>query len=103
MKTKVIKVLDEMTEVFYLVGKPEPSDREMLERTGWGDQAVTLLVKILGGGGCEACLSTFKGYVPYDLENNGTITVDGTSIRLATIVRDISYKDIPETLDVRKY
>lgn len=103
MRMKTVKVLDDATEVWYLIGRPEASDREMLERTGWDDQPVNLLVKILGGGGCESCISTFKGYIPYDIEEYGTISLDSTAIKLATIVRDLPFEEIPTVLDVRKY
>ena len=103
MKLKTVRVLDEATEIFYLIGRPESSDHEMMESLGWGNQPVTLLVNLKRGGGVEGCMATFRGSIPYDLQEYGPLDVNGTTIKLAEIVHDMPYEDIPETLDVREY
>jgi len=103
MKIKTVRILDSATEVWYLIGKPDSSDYELMESTGWGVQPVTLLINLKRGGGVEGCMATFRGSIPYDLQEYGPLDVNGTTIKLAEIVRDMPFEDIPEVLDVRKY
>ena len=100
---KTVKVLDIGTKMYFLIGRPEPSDLDMLESTGWGVQPVTLIINIKGGGGIEGCMSTFRGYVENDLQEYGPLSVSGTTVKLAKIVRDMELDNIPDVLDVRKY
>lgn len=101
MKTKIIKVLDDATEMWFMIGKPEASDSKMLEETGWGSQPVTLLVNFRRAGGVEGCMSTFEGYIPYDLKVRGPLSVSGTTTKLARIIRYLPLEEIPDVLDVR--
>jgi hypothetical protein len=102
MRVKTVKVLDDATEMWFLVGKPDQGDQEMLESVGW-EPDVTLLVHIRSGGGVEACMSSFKGYIKYDLEEYGPMEASGTTVKLAKIIRDMLFEDIPVALDVRDY
>ena len=102
MRVKTVKVLDDATEMWFLVGKPDLLDQGMLESVGW-EPSVTLLVHIRSGGGAEACMSTFKGHIEYDLQEYGPLEVSGTTVKLAKITRDMLFEDIPMVLDVRNY
>lgn len=101
MKVKTVKVLDDATEMWFLVGKPDSEDQEMLESIGW-ELDVTLLVHLKGGGGVEGCMSPFDGLIEYDLQEYGPLEVSGTTVKLAKITRDMLFEDIPTVLDVRE-
>ena len=102
MRVKTVKVLDDATEMWFLVGKPDLLDQEMLESVGW-ESDVTLLVHLRCGGGVEACMSTFNGFIEYDLQEYGPLKVSGTTIKLAEITHNMLFEDIPTVMDVRNY
>ena len=100
MKVKIIKVLDVGTESWYLVGKPEAADKEWMSRVGWGD-GITLIVHPCGGGYTEAAISHFT--VPeIDMRERGNMGVSSTSVGLAKAVREASFEDLPDVLDLRE-
>lgn len=102
MKTKIVKILDVATTMWFLLGKPEESDSDWMRDIGWGGQPINLLVHLVSGGGIEGCMSTFRGSIEYDLQTYGPLSLSGTTVKLAKAVRDLKFEELPAILDVRK-
>ena len=99
MRVKAIRVLDDMTDVWYLVGKPDESDKAWMKWAGWGP-SVTLVVRPIGGGGAQAAISSF-GYAEGDLNEYDPIDISSTSVGLVEAVKGLCFEDLPELVDLR--
>jgi hypothetical protein len=100
MRIKAIHVLDDATDVYYLVGKPDENDEAWMRWAGWG-MGITLIVRPIGGGGAQAAISSFGGNMEYDLTDKGPVDVNSTSLGLVEAVRDLDFDDLPELVDLR--
>ena len=99
MRIKAIHVLDDGTDVWYLVGKPDESDDEWMRATGWGGN-ITLIVHQVGGGFTQAAISHFS--VPeIDLRERGNVDINHTSVGLVEAVKDLGFDDLSELVDLR--
>jgi len=110
MKAKFVRVLDEATDVFYIVGKFETDDYPGLHWVGWGTKvspssikdfsSPTLIVKCRANG--DQCAISHFDCPEVDLPDRGEIQLDHTIVRFAKAVRNIDFKDIPDKIDLRK-
>ena len=101
MKTKLIKVLDEATELVVLIGKFGKEDEKLMNGIGWHELRTLTLITILDGGGySRCCISNFR-QPPYDLEERGNIGVNGTTVKLVEYVRDKTLEEIPDEVDLK--
>ena len=95
MKIKPVHVLDDATEVWFLVGKTTPEDKEWMQWSGWGGQP-TLIVKMRNEM-TQAVLSHFS-CPEIDLQEKG-IDLDHTVLSLVLAVRNIPFEKIPDEYD----
>lgn len=98
-KSKLIRVLDEGTDMVFMVSKFEASDIELLGLKGWKlSPELTMITNI---GPAVACsLSTFK-FPHHDIrERSEKLRYSHTTHGLAKVVKDLDFDDIPDTIDV---
>ena len=108
MKMKMVRVLDDSTDVYYLIGKPELADKPGLDWTGWEMKwkqwdkitSPTLIVKPRSN--TTTCAMSHFDVPQIDLVERGNIEVDHTSVALTLVVRDLCFEEIPDTIDVSK-
>lgn len=100
MKIKPVHVLDDMTDVWYLVGKMEFSDIEWMRWAGWGigklQESPTLILKPRASM-TDAVISHF-GCPEIDLQEKG-IDPDHTVMSLVLAVRNIPFEEILDEYD----
>ena len=88
------------TEMFFLIGKFEESDREILSKAGWElSRELTLVVDLYSS---RAGLSEWS-YPPYDLTNRSNLGVNHTTLNLVNIVKRMDIDDIPDILNILDY
>ncbi len=102
MQSKLVRILDEGTDTVFAVSKFEESDRELLEKTGWGlSPELTMIIRI--GPDVASSMATF--HVPqYDIEERSAkLGYNHTTHGLVAMVKEIDFDKIPEVLDVRDF
>ena len=108
VKSKFVRVLDDGTDMVFIITKFEPSDADFLASKGWqyspeltmitsiGNQASSSITK----GSVKSSISKFA-YPPYDIEErSGKLGSNHTTHGLATVVRDMTFDEIPDKIDV---
>lgn len=95
MRIKPVHVLDDMTDVWFLVGKMSGEDKEWMSWAGWGGidiyRSPTLILKPRADQ-TDAVISHFN--CPHiDLQEKG-IDVDHTVVSLVMAVRGASFEEI---------
>jgi hypothetical protein len=111
MKTKIVKVTDEGTEVYYAITIPEESDEKYLNRVGLGPHWRTITAVRKNGFSWSGFAPDFaKAYQAGNTTWIETIIRDGlgeSNIRLdgtdtATLIKLATLEeDIPDSIDVR--
>jgi hypothetical protein len=101
MRTKLIKVLDYATEMYFVIAEFDPDDYPLLKKTGWGiDPPPKLIIQI--STGAAACISAFD-HPPYDIpKRSHKLGVNNTTLCLATWVKNNSIDTLPGILDFTK-
>lgn len=109
MRVKAVHVLDDMTDCWFLVGKPEVKDAYMIADLGWGvkpepefSKSPTLLIWLQRAGGVEGAMCSFKGNIKYDLKAYGPMGYSGTTHKLAQAMRDLTFEEIPLEIDLEE-
>lgn len=102
VKSKLIKVRDEGTEMVFLVTKFEYSDFELIHQTGW-DLTNELCVVTALGNEARSVIGTFK--VPsYDIpERTGRLNYNHTTAGIVTAIAGMLFENIPDVIDARDY
>ena len=102
VKSKLIRVKDEGTDMVFLVTKFEHDDEYMLDCTGWGLSDELCVVTALGNE-ARSVIGTFK--VPlYDIpERTGHLNYNHTTAGVVTAIAGMLFEDIPDVLDARDY
>ena len=108
VESKFVRVLDEGTDMVFIITKFEPSDAEFLALKGWeyspeltmitniGNQASSSITK----GRISSSISEFR-YPPYDIEErSGKLGSNHTTHGLATVVREMNFDEIPNKINL---
>ena len=108
--TKLITVLDKGTKMVFMITKFEASDAEILMSRGWKlSEELTMITEVgtkvcsamLNEGTAKSSLSVFN-YPQYDIgERSGKLHYSHTTHALAKVVRDMSFDEIPDVIDVK--
>ena len=100
MRIKPIHVLDDGTDVWFLVGKFDESDAEWARWAGWGfnDVRPTLILKPRASM-TSAAISDWD-CPPVDIEEK-LGSLDGTVLGLVNAVKGLSFEALPELVDLR--
>jgi len=99
VESKLVIVLDEGTNMLFLVTKFEESDTEMLASKGWEfSPELTIITSI--GPEARSSMSVFD-YPRYDIERRtGKLSYNHTTHGLAEVVKDMDFESIPDVIDV---
>jgi len=95
MKIKAVHVLDDATDVWFLVGKTSEEDKEWMNWSGW-DGSPTIILKPRASM-TDAVISHF-GCPEIDLMEKG-IEPDHTVMSLVIAVRHIPFENIADEYD----
>lgn len=97
-KSKLVRVLDDMTDMIFLVTKFDEGDKELLSQTGWDlDPKLTLLTVM--GPKVHASMSTFS-HPAYDLQDRGNIKPNGTTTKFSKLAASLTIEELPEKVDL---
>ena len=98
-ESKLVIVLDEGTNMLFLVTKFKKSDVKLLRSKGWEfSPKLTMITDI--GLKARSAISVFDN-PKYDVPNiTGTLDYNHTSHGLAEVVKDIDFESIPDVIDV---
>lgn len=101
VKSKLVRVLDEGTDMVFIVAKFEEEDRVLLFKAGWELNDNLCMIATVGNR-FKGSMSTF-GHPSYDIpERTGELDMNSTTIGVATVTRDMKFGDIPNTIDLRR-
>lgn len=109
-QSKIVTVLDRGTKMVFIITKFESSDSEILMSRGWKlSKELTMITEIgtkvsstiLNEGIVKSSMSVFD-YPRYDIEmRTDKLSYTHTTHALAKMVRDMSFDEIPDVIDVR--
>lgn len=99
VKSKFVRVLDEGTDMVFIITKFEPSDTEFLALKGWKyTPDLTIMTSI--GNKVASSISKFN-HPPYDIEERSeNLGYSHTTHALAKVVRGMNFDEIPDMIDV---
>ena len=95
--SKLVRVLDEGTDMVFMITKFDLEDKELLARTGWELTSNLAIITTIGPQ-VASSMSTFK-YPEYDIpERTSIMRFNKTTKGVALVARE---KDIPDLVDLR--
>jgi hypothetical protein len=99
MKTKCVRVLDEGTDMRFLVMEPDnPEDYDALEWGGWNVETTRIVVCPVSRPG--VIMGKFS-HPPYDIDEHGSGIINNhTSQKFLEAIRGVLFYDIPDKIDV---
>ena len=98
-KSTLVRVLDEGTNMLFLVVKFEQDDAELLSAKGWAYSPELSIIAAIGPT-IQASMSIFEHPV-YDIkERSKVLDVNHTTVSLAEIIKDTPFDEISEIIDV---
>ena len=99
VKSKFVRVLDDGTDMVFIITKFEPSDAQFLDLKGWKyTPELTMITNI--GNKASSSISKFS-YPPYDIEErSGKLGSSHTTHGLATVVREMNFDEIPDKINL---
>ena len=101
VESKLVRVLDEGTDMVFMVVKFEEEDRALLFKAGW-ELNDNLCAIVALGNEFRGAMSTFQ-HPPYDItERTGELGYNSTTTGVAMVVRDHDFESIPNTIDLRR-
>jgi len=98
-KSKLVRVLDDMTDMIILVTKFDEGDKELLLQTGWTLEPKLTLLTVMGPE-VKAAISTF-GHPSYDLKARGNIKPSGTTMKFSKFAASLTIEEMPEKVDLQ--
>ena len=102
VKSKLIKVKDEGTEMVFLVSKFELGDIAYMGHIGWNLSNRLCVVTALGNE-ARSTMGTFK-FPRYDIpERTGKLNFNHTTAGVVEAITGMKFEDIPVMIDAREH